>query len=102
MSQLLRCGSAFCKILGAADFARSSAVRLLGIFSNPSQGLLPRRKLGPRKLPHPKPRTSASRKQVRIIAIGAGSGKSAYDLMIPKDWQFKGWVNVGVAEGGCF
>ena len=22
--------------------------------------------------------------------------------MIPKDWQFKGWVNVGVAEGGCF
>ena len=22
--------------------------------------------------------------------------------MIPKDWQFRGWVNVGVAEGGCF
>jgi hypothetical protein len=41
-------------------------------------------------------------KQVRIIDQGLGQGKPAYDLMIPKDWQFKGWVNVGVAEGGCF
>jgi hypothetical protein len=23
-------------------------------------------------------------------------------LMIPKGWQFKGWVNVGVDEGGYF
>jgi hypothetical protein len=41
-------------------------------------------------------------KQVKIVDQGAGQGKPAYDLMIPKDWQFKGWVNVGVAEGGCF
>ena len=41
-------------------------------------------------------------KQVKIIDQGMGQGKPAYDLMIPKDWQFKGWVNVGVAEGGCF
>ena len=41
-------------------------------------------------------------KQVKIIDQGLGQGKPAYDLMIPKDWQFKGWVNVGVAEGGCF
>jgi Cysteine rich repeat len=41
-------------------------------------------------------------KQVQIIDQGLGQGKPAYDLMIPKDWQFKGWVNVGVAEGGCF
>jgi len=41
-------------------------------------------------------------KQVQLIDQGLGEGKPAYDLMIPKDWQFKGWVNVGVAEGGCF
>ena len=41
-------------------------------------------------------------KQVKIIDQGLGQGKPAYDLMIPNDWQFKGWVNVGVAEGGCF
>ncbi|MBZ5651990.1 MAG: cysteine rich repeat-containing protein [Acidobacteriia bacterium] len=40
-------------------------------------------------------------KQVKIIDQGLGQGKPAYDLMIPKDWEFKGWVNVGVAEGGC-
>jgi Cysteine rich repeat len=41
-------------------------------------------------------------KQVKIIDQGMGQGKSAYDLMIPKDWQFKGAVNVNEAEGGCF
>jgi hypothetical protein len=41
-------------------------------------------------------------KQVQLIDQGLGQGRPAYDLMIPKDWQFKGWVNVGVAEGGCF
>src|SRR6202021_1658243 len=41
-------------------------------------------------------------KQVKIIDQGLGQGKPAYDLMIPKDWQFKGWVNQNVAEGGCF
>jgi hypothetical protein len=41
-------------------------------------------------------------KQVQIIDQGLGQGRPAYDLMIPKDWQLKGWVNVGVAEGGCF
>jgi len=41
-------------------------------------------------------------KKVQIIDQGLGQGKPAYDLMIPKDWQFKGWVNIGVAEGGCF
>ena len=41
-------------------------------------------------------------KQVKIIDQGMGQGKPAYDLMIPTTWQFKGWVNVGVAEGGCF
>jgi hypothetical protein len=41
-------------------------------------------------------------KQVKIIDQGLGQGKPAYDLMIPTTWDFKGWVNVGVAEGGCF
>jgi hypothetical protein len=41
-------------------------------------------------------------KQVKIIDQGSGQGKPAYDLLIPTTWQFKGWVNVGVAEGGCF
>jgi hypothetical protein len=41
-------------------------------------------------------------KQVKIIDQGSGQGKPAYDLLIPTAWQFKGWVNVGVAEGGCF
>jgi hypothetical protein len=41
-------------------------------------------------------------KPVQLIDQAAGQGRPAYDLMIPKDWQFKGWVNVGVAEGGCF
>jgi hypothetical protein len=41
-------------------------------------------------------------KQVKIIDQGLGQGKPAYDLMIPKDWQFKGAVNVHEAEGGCF
>lgn len=41
-------------------------------------------------------------KQVKIIDQGLGKGMPAYSLMIPKDWQFKSAVNVGVAEGGCF
>jgi Cysteine rich repeat len=41
-------------------------------------------------------------KQVKIIDQALGQGKPAYDLMIPKDWQFKGAVNVHEAEGGCF
>ncbi len=41
-------------------------------------------------------------KQVKIIDQGLGQGKPAYDLLIPKDWQFKGAVNVREAEGGCF
>jgi hypothetical protein len=41
-------------------------------------------------------------KPVKIIDQGLGQGRPAYDLMIPTTWQFKGWVNVGVAEGGCF
>jgi len=41
-------------------------------------------------------------KPVQLNDQGLGQGRPAYDLMIPKDWQFKGWVNVGVAEGGCF
>ena len=41
-------------------------------------------------------------KQVKIIDNGLGKGMPAYDLLIPNDWQFKGAVNVGVAEGGCF
>src|SRR5580704_5922483 len=40
-------------------------------------------------------------KQVKIIDQGMGQGKPAYDLVIPKDWQFKGAVNVHEAEGGC-
>lgn len=55
----------------------------------------------------PSAKSSASQhyflmKQVQLIDQGLGNGRPAYDLMIPKDWQFKGWVNVGVAEGGCF
>ncbi len=41
-------------------------------------------------------------KQVKIIDQALGQGKPAYDLMIPTTWQFKGWVNIGAAEGGCF
>ncbi len=41
-------------------------------------------------------------KQVKIIDQGLGQGKPAYDLMIPKDWQFKGAVNTQEAQGGCF
>src|SRR5450755_1089878 len=41
-------------------------------------------------------------KQVKIIDQGLGQGKPAYDLMIPKDWQFKGAVNTHEAKGGCF
>jgi Cysteine rich repeat len=41
-------------------------------------------------------------KKVQIIDQGLGKGMPAYDLLIPKDWQFKGAVNVGVAEDGCF
>jgi hypothetical protein len=41
-------------------------------------------------------------KRVQIIDNGLGQGKAAYDLMIPKDWQFQGAVKVGAAEGGCF
>ena len=41
-------------------------------------------------------------KQAKIIDEGMGHGKPAYDVMIPTTWQFKGWVNAGVAEGGCF
>jgi hypothetical protein len=40
--------------------------------------------------------------QVKIIDQGMGQGKPAYGLMIPTTWQFKGWVNFGGAEGGCF
>ena len=41
-------------------------------------------------------------KQAKIIDQGMGQGKPAYGLMIPTTWQFKGWVNFGGAEGGCF
>ena len=41
-------------------------------------------------------------KQVQIMDQTQQPTKPAYDLMIPTTWQFKGWVNVGVAEGGCF
>ncbi len=57
---------------------------------------------------HASPTASASgqhyflMKQVKIIDQGLGQGKPAYDLMIPKDWQFKGAVNTHEAKGGCF
>jgi hypothetical protein len=43
-------------------------------------------------------------KQVKIVDQNAnqGQGHTAFNLMIPTSWQFKGWVNVGAAEGGCF
>jgi hypothetical protein len=41
-------------------------------------------------------------KQVQIMDQGQQTPKPAYDLMIPTTWQFKGWVNQNVAEGGCF
>jgi len=41
-------------------------------------------------------------KQVKIVDNGLGNGMPAYDLMIPKEWQFKGAVNINVAPGGCF
>ena len=41
-------------------------------------------------------------KQEKIIDQGLGQGRPAYDLMIPTTWQFKGWVNINAAEGGCF
>jgi hypothetical protein len=41
-------------------------------------------------------------KQVKLIDQGLGNGRTAYDLLIPTTWDFKGWVNVNVAVGGCF
>jgi len=41
-------------------------------------------------------------KPVQVIDQSDGQGKPAYDLMIPSTWTFKGWVNVGDADGGCF
>jgi hypothetical protein len=41
-------------------------------------------------------------KKVQIIDQGLGKGKPAYDLMIPKDWQFKSAVNFGGSDSGCF
>ena len=41
-------------------------------------------------------------KKVQILDQGLGKGMPAYDLMIPKDWQFKSAINGGTAEGGCF
>jgi hypothetical protein len=38
----------------------------------------------------------------RVQIIDQGQGKPAYELMIPTTWEFKGWVNVNAAEGGCF
>jgi len=40
-------------------------------------------------------------KQVKLIDQGIGNGRTAYDLLVPNTWDFKGWVNVNVAEGGC-
>ena len=61
------------------------------------------------KNPSPAPAASAApsdryflMKQVKIIDQGMGQGRPAYDLLIPSTWNFKGWVNAGVAEGGCF
>jgi hypothetical protein len=41
-------------------------------------------------------------KQVQIIDQTQQQPKPAYDLMIPATWQFKGAVNTGEAQGGCF
>jgi hypothetical protein len=41
-------------------------------------------------------------KQVQIIDQTQQQPKPAYDLMIPTTWQFKGAVNMGEAQGGCF
>lgn len=41
-------------------------------------------------------------KQVQIIDQTQQQPKPAYDLMIPTTWQFKGAVNTGEAQGGCF
>ena len=41
-------------------------------------------------------------KQVQIIDETQQQPKPAYDLMIPTTWQFKGAVNMGEAQGGCF
>ena len=41
-------------------------------------------------------------KQVQIIDETQQQPKPAYDLMIPTTWQFKGAVNTGEAQGGCF
>jgi hypothetical protein len=41
-------------------------------------------------------------KQVQIIDQTQKQPQPAYDLMIPTTWQFKGAVNIGEAQGGCF
>ena len=41
-------------------------------------------------------------KQVKIVDKSMGKEMPAYDLMIPTTWQFKGWIALGSAEGGCF
>ena len=92
----------FCKILGAADFARSSAVRAVGIFSSPANVCFQAANWVRANCLTPslgRPRcVSRSGSSTR----GWVREKPAYDLMVPKDWQFKGWVNVGVAVLGCW
>ena len=41
-------------------------------------------------------------KQVQIVDHTQQQPKPAYDLMIPTTWQFKGAVNMGESQGGCF
>jgi hypothetical protein len=41
-------------------------------------------------------------KPAQLIDQHSDWGKAAYHLMLPTAWQFKGWVNGNVAEGGCF
>jgi hypothetical protein len=40
-------------------------------------------------------------KEVQIIDHTQQTPQAAYDLLVPTSWQFKGWVNQGVAEYGC-
>jgi hypothetical protein len=41
-------------------------------------------------------------KAVQVIDQTVSPSRPAYDLLIPTTWTFKGWVNVGDADGGCF
>ena len=88
----------------AADSGPAAAITAPAATTTPAASMTP----AIQSVPHSSKAGSGSgdhyivMKQVKIIDQGLGQGKPAYDLLIPKDWQFKGAVNIREAPGGCF